>query len=97
MTALHYAAWRGNPAEALECIRNGAEINATDRDGYTPLHWVADRGSDPGDREPILQALLAAGADINAKDVDGRTPLAVARESESQWIIDALLARGAKE
>ena len=29
----------------MYCIRQGAELNAIDSAGYTPLHWAASRGN----------------------------------------------------
>ena len=45
ITALHLAAGCGDPAENLEVlIGAGADVNAPDVDGDTPLHWAAMAG-----------------------------------------------------
>ena len=49
--------------EELLTSAAGADVNATDKDGYTPLHWAALRG-----HTEIVQALLEAGADVNNSD-----------------------------
>jgi hypothetical protein len=76
--SLHAAAREGNIEAARLLITQGAEVNAQDDKGFTPLH-VAVRE----DREPVLkvgqksivQLLLAAGADVDARDKKGATPL----------------------
>ena len=54
-------------------IETGASCNATDSDGWTPLHYAAER-----DEEECIAVLLAAGADMNIKDNEGRTPFHLA-------------------
>jgi len=46
-------------------------VNAVDRDGWTPLHFVADFGERNIDIEELL---LAYNADVNAKANGGFTP-----------------------
>lgn len=48
-------------------LEHGADVNAYDNDGTTPLHVVDFVG--------IAQLLLERGADVNAEDNDGETPL----------------------
>ena len=48
-------------------INNGADVNAKDRYGQTPLFWA--RNVD------IAKVLINNGADVNAKDRRGQTPL----------------------
>ena len=51
-------------------IANGADVNAKDIDGWTPLRKAAFYG-----HREIVELLIANGADVNAKDDEGRTPL----------------------
>jgi ankyrin repeat protein len=42
-------------------IENGADVNARDNDGHTPLHYIRER-TDIYDREKLLEYLLSIGA-----------------------------------
>ena len=73
-------------------IQRGADVNAKDKDGNTPLNAFADLDFDKA------EALLNAGANVNDMDADGRTPLDVILDCEwgdRQSVIRLLLARGA--
>lgn len=59
-------------------LAHGADPNARDQNGDTPLHCAAAQGH----TEAATQ-LLAAGADIDARDPDGRTPLFLAMRCPS--------------
>jgi ankyrin repeat protein len=53
----------------------GADPNAVDFEGATPLMYAAEVGT-----MELLRALLAAGADVNAQDAEGRTALMYASD-----------------
>ncbi len=74
ITPLHSAASDNKTAEAKRLLAAGADANARDFQGSTPLHYAAhDFGAD------VIPVLLAAGAaDVNAKDQNGDTPLHLA-------------------
>ena len=42
-TPLHWAAWDNNAAEAKRLIDNGADVNAKNENGWTPLHVTAEK------------------------------------------------------
>ncbi|MGY8527599.1 ankyrin repeat domain-containing protein [Paracidovorax citrulli] len=67
-TALHRAAKSQNPELIAALIRAGANVNAYDRDGVTPLHYAAV--TDPEN----VRILVQAGADLDARDKSGNTP-----------------------
>jgi ankyrin repeat protein len=54
----------------LACHAEGADVNAKDEGGWTPLHQAAWNG-----RKEIVELLITKGADVNTKDMPGRTPL----------------------
>jgi ankyrin repeat protein len=104
-TALHRVVV-GYPAifgdKVTELIATGANVNATNLAGRTPLHLaVVNVGSWPGEGGPDngFLALLKAKADVNAQDLDGLTPLHVLASGDSmfkQEAMGALLAHGAE-
>ncbi len=91
MTALHWAADRGDAAMTELLLRAGAKVSATTRIGAnTPLHVAARNG-----RAAVVKALLAAGADPNALTVGGATALHLAAASSSADAVAALIAKKA--
>ncbi|MBQ1926217.1 MAG: ankyrin repeat domain-containing protein, partial [Proteobacteria bacterium] len=77
---------------AQQLIDAGADVNAKDNKGRTPLMLI---GGDDN-----IEALIKAGADVNAKDNDGQTvlmhqmKLSRAHELEDE-IIQSLIKAGA--
>lgn len=69
-----------------------AQVNAKNKDSYTPLHIAAERG-----RLHIVERLIKAGADIdaNAGGWDLGTPLHFAALNGHQLVVQALLDAGA--
>ena len=65
--------------EVTRLIRNGADVNAVDKRGRTPLILAAWYNSKP----EVLRVLLENGADVNAVDKYGTTPLMLAAWSNS--------------
>ena len=68
-------------------IDRGANVNATDKLGMTPLLWAAS--SDFGDAA-MVELLLKAGAKADAKNRDGRTALELARTYKHDYLLPAL-------
>lgn len=66
-TPLHYAATSGNPDLVQLMLKHGAEVNAVNRDGYTPLYYLAAGGTRCRDVERIektVEMMVAHGAAI---------------------------------
>lgn len=75
-TALHWAAWNGIESCCKTLLRNGAQVNAKDVNGQTPLMMaVAGRG-----HVKVVKILLHSGASIKIYDDFGRTALELARD-----------------
>ncbi|MBO9493073.1 ankyrin repeat domain-containing protein [Thalassotalea sp. G20_0] len=88
-TALHWAAWeyKIQSVMLLKCLLDhGADINARNSRGYTPLCNVVI-----GDNPPADNILLSEGADPNIRNQSGQTTLEVAAVAgAAPRIIDAL-------
>ena len=91
--ALLRAAREGN-ADTVKALLSspGADVNATDERGSTPLIEAARYGHDD-----VARALLAAGANTKAKDKDGKTALMFAVQGGHDEVVRALKQAGATE
>jgi ankyrin repeat protein len=91
MTALHWAADRGDSAMAAELLRAKASVKARTRIGaYTPLH-IAARTGNPA----VVRALLASGGDVKATTTSGATALHFAAAAGNPEVVKAILSKGA--
>jgi len=70
------AARKGDARRVRELLDRGADVNARDKRGFTPLHVAA-----VNDHVDVAKLLLEHGADIDARDKYGFTPLDLARET----------------
>jgi hypothetical protein len=75
-------------------VRHGAQLEARDQQGQTPLISHAVEQLDTG-CVPVMEALLDAGADVNARDHAGKSALDYARIRQEREKIALLVARGA--
>jgi ankyrin repeat protein len=92
MTALHWAADRGDAQLAEMLVYAGANVEAVTRIGqYTPLHLAARSGS-----APVVRALLKAGASVATTSTNtGVTPLHLAAAAGDPAIVQTLIDAGA--
>lgn len=80
----------GDRDVAQMAINSGANVNARDINGSTPLHYAAYYG-DLG----VAELLVARGALVNAKNSFGNTPLHLAIMMENRSVASYLAQHGA--
>ncbi len=81
-----------NPEVITALLGAGADVNARDKDGMTPLMFAAVHNPNP----EVASTLLAAGADVNARDKDGMTALMFACvRNQTPGVVPTLLGAGA--
>jgi len=83
-------------------IKSGADVNAKNKDGMTPLHqvmfWKLNifYGAGGGEKMEAIKLLISGGANINARNNEGKTPLDMAKEQGETEIVKFLTKKGAK-
>ena len=91
MTALHWAAQKGDVELAKVLLYASANVRATTRiGGYTPL-LIASRNGDAA----MIDTLVGAGADANNATTNGTTALMLAAAAGKVDAVKVLLAKGA--
>jgi len=91
---LLHAAANDCPSRALDCIKNGANIEYKNGKGWTPLIIASFNGS-----INVLELLLSEGVDVNQTNYKGTTPLMYAmthfENTGQRLVFDALIKHGA--
>ena len=91
-TPLHKAALHNKIEAVAALISHGADVNAREEDGYTPLMWASYYGY-----AKVVEALLDAGADKELKATSGRregkTALDLARDKNEGSVVEILERR----
>ncbi|HEY7339178.1 MAG TPA: ankyrin repeat domain-containing protein [Bryobacteraceae bacterium] len=87
--ALVDAAKKGDQSALRALLQRKSDVNATDADGSTALHWTAYR-----DDVESANALIRAGAKVNAASDLGVTPLWLASQNGSSEMVRTLLRAG---
>ncbi len=86
------AAMRHDAAAVRTLIAEHGDVNATQGDGMTALHWAASQAD-----ADLVTALLHAGADVNKTTrLGGYEPLHLAAQVGAAPVIDLLVAAGAR-
>jgi ankyrin repeat protein len=86
---LHLAAMRGDPGMVRMLLDSGANPNAEDELGQTPLFYLEPGGAG------VLQVLLDAGADVDHQAKFGKTPMMSLVATGQFQSIFVLLSAGA--
>ncbi len=87
---LHEAAKQGNLELAQSLLKNGAEVDVPDGDGYTPLHLAAQFG-----HLGVVQLLSQYGAEVNVYNIHHYTPLHLAAQFGHLAVAQFLSQHGA--
>jgi ankyrin repeat protein len=88
-TLLHGASSLGHAGVVMYLLENGAEVDAQDRRGHTPLAWAAARG-----HKNIVEVLLAHKATIDLADNLGVSPFHWAACCGHENLVELFLLRG---
>jgi hypothetical protein len=92
-TALMNAAEAGNVALASFLIKQGADVNAVNKDGWSSLHCAVD-----ANHLEVIKLLTTEGATVNLKRiVDGETPVFLAAYLGHIDIVKHLIGKGADQ
>jgi ankyrin repeat protein len=83
------AAMSGDVKTVRALLRATVDVNATQPDGMTALHWAVHRND-----VEMVKLLLAAGADVRAANRTGAKPLYLAAVNGNAEIIGLLLDAG---
>ena len=82
---LHIAAEMDDDEGVYMLLDKGADVNAIDRDGRTPLHLAAENG-----HAKIVDALLKKGAYARPSDYHSVKPMRLAKKGR-HWAVVKLL------
>ena len=89
-TAIADAVQHKNFSLASQLINEGVDVNATQADGMSALHWASLH-----DDSAAVVKLISAGAKVSKATRFGITPLTIACQNGSQPIVELLLSQGA--
>ena len=84
------AAMKGNKEAVRALVQKKADVNATQVDGTTALHWAVQAND-----LATVDVLLKAGAKVSAANREGVTPLLLATQNGNAAMIEKLVKGGA--
>ena len=86
VTVLHIASKENNEPEIIDLlVKSGANVNAQDAEGFTPLHMAAIHGN-----LKIVKTLFDLDADVNIVTTDGKNAVELAHLNEELEIEEYL-------
>jgi hypothetical protein len=84
------AAAKGNIGDVKGLLKRGADVNAKDKAGMTPLLYAAINGY-----KDMAELLIAQGANVSVKGIGDQTPLHLSIGIGRTDIAELLIAKGA--
>lgn len=88
--ALHSAAFKGDTQAGEALLAEGADVNAKDDRGHTPLYSAAWQG-----QKEMVAFLIEHGAEVDSHPDGGETPLSMAVGNNHKEVVELLLTKGA--
>ena len=89
VTVLHIASKENNEPEIIDLlVKSGANVNAQDAEGFTPLHMAAIHGN-----LKIVKKLVDLDADVNIVTTDGKNAAELAHLNEELEIEEYLKSK----
>ena len=81
----------GDVGSVKAALKRGAQVNAKDRHGRSPLHFASKKGN-----VEVMELLLEHGAQVNVEDGGRRSPLHIASRKANICAMKVLLEHGAQ-
>ena len=82
----------GHTSTAGALVKAGANVEAKDNDGYTPLIIASAKGH----LDTVTYLVKECGANVEAKAYDGNTALALAKKNGKSDVEQYLRSKGAR-
>ena len=89
-STLQTSSSEGDLPEVNELIAEGADVNAKDDAGWTPIYYALQNN-----HRDVVETLIENGADLNVTDPNGQSPLSLAVVYSDIETVELLLAADA--
>jgi len=70
-----------------DMLTKGADVNAEDQYGNTPLHWASMKN-----HADVVRLLLTHNANVNVRNRNGKTPLMVAKTDKIKHLLESKMS-----